>query len=535
MKQATLLLMSSIFLFLSSVAQRSSDNPYDEVEDYAEGLARVKLDGKYGYINLSKREVIEVKYQDALDFSSGLAAVTENGKTWGYINTSGKKVIDFKLEEAKDFEGKFACAKKNGKWGILDKYGNTVVPFKYDESFYLNENGYGRIKENNKYGVVNDNGKVVVSAIYDDLGYFFSMRDNIIKAKKDGKWGFINITKGKTVIPFDYDFAKSYAEGLFPVLKNGKWGYVDADNKVVIPFMYADCNQFYGGEAKVYTREADLFNKGEFFYINRNNEKLGPGQWSFIYNKGSYNGTQYWSTNKSFPSDDIKKKWDENFYITSLRYGADGTYFLVMSKNSTFKNQRWATRETFEDLNKEIGNMWSGDKPTHPNYRITYLSFVKDKWLMVASEGTYTNTSQRLYRVKRPTASYFSDDYAPFPINSIEEQWKNKHFVDAIAFSPISMEYVYTMSNASYYVDQQYKQYTHLDQNELKAWEKKEYYPSQIIKQSGTYHIIYTKYTRGYKYSEQDIIISDNLPTRNIKSYWDKGFTITDVFNFDRD
>lgn len=532
MKQATLL-VSILLLFIGSFAQRSSDNPYDKVEDYSEGLARVKLDGKYGYINLSKREVIEVKYTDAHDFSNGLAAVSENGKTWGYINSSGKKVIDFKLDDVKDFDTKYACAKKNGKWGIVDKYGNTVVPFKYDESFYLNDNGYGRIMENKKYGVVNDNGKVVVSPVYDDMGYFFALEDNTIQAKKDGKWGYINITKGKTVIPFEYDQASSFSEGLFPVKKNGKWGYVDADNKVVIPMMYYSAERFKGGEAKVAIRDGYYLDSDDYIFINKNNEKLGPGNWLFLYHKGSYNSTQFWSSNKSFPSDDIKKKWDEGFYITSLRYGFDDNFFLVMSKNTTFKGQRWATRETFDELNTELSKMWNGDKATHPKYRITYLSYINNKWLMIASEGTYTNNNQHLFRKKSSGGLYFGN-YISFPITTIEEEWKKGRYVDAIALNPKDLEYVFTVSDASYYVDQKYESYSHLEDDELKAWAKKDYYPSQIVKHDGTYHVIYTKYTKGYKYSDQEVIVSETLPTRNVKGFWDKGYTITDIHSFER-
>ncbi|GEM_PF-2689239 len=535
MKQATLLVISSIFLFFSLQAQRSSDNPYDEVDDYSEGFARVKLDDKYGFINQSKKEVIEVKYRKAREFSSGFAAVSEDGKSWGYINTSGKKVVDFKLEDAESYYNNYASAKKNGKWGVLDKYGNTVVAFKYDESIYINPAGIGRVQENKKFGIVNSNGKLIVPTNYDHIPSYLYSSDNITHAQKDGKWGYINITKGKTIIPFDYDEANSYNEGLFPVKKNGKWGYVDADNKVIIPFMYYDCGMFHGGEAKVYTSQKTLLGGGDYIFINKKNEKLGPGNWSFLYHKGSYNTTQFWSTNKSFPSDDIKKKWDEGFYITGLRYGFDDNYILIMSKNATLKGQRWATRETFAELDKEIAKMWNGDKPTHPKYRITYLSYVKDKWLMVASEGTYTNNNQRVYRVKKPTSYYFSDSYAPFPISSIELQWKEKRYVDAIAYNPKDMEYVYTMSDASYYVDQKYESYTHLDENEFKAWEKKDYFPSQIVKQDGTYHVIYTKYSKSFKYSDQQLITAETAPTRGVKAYWDKGFTISDIYSFERE
>lgn len=532
MKKVTLLVVSSLLLFLVSTAQRNSDNPYDEVEDYSEGLARVKLDGKYGFINLAKKEVIEIKYAEARDFSYGLAAVSVDGKKWGYINTSGKKVVDFKLDEAHAFDEEYACAQKDKKWGMLDKYGNIAIPFKYDKSFYLN-NGYARVQENGHYGIINKNGKVLVPFIYADLGYFYESDEKYITAKKDGKWGYISYDKGKTIIPFEYESAGGYNEGLFSAKRNGKWGYVDKENKVVIPFMYYNARLFIGGEAKVFTSEGGLFDDGDFIFINKNNEKLGPGQWGFLFSKGGFNGKQYWSSTKTFPSDDIKKKWDEDYYISSLRYGFDGNYFLVMTKNSSLKAERYVRRDSFDELNEEVGKMWAGSKPTHPQHRISYLSYLNGEWFMVATKSSYSNNNQRLFRIK-PT-SYLYENYAPFPISSIENNWKEGRYVDAIALNPKTKEYVYVASNASYYTDQKYQSYYYnLEQKDINAWEKKGYTPTQIIKHDGTYHVIYTKFSRYSNTTDATLNISDNLPTRDIKGYWDKGFTITDIFKFER-
>ncbi len=68
---------------------------YDDVEDFVEGLAAVKLDGKWGYIDTTGREVIPFKYDYAGDFSEGLAAVNLDGKR-GFIDTTGQVVIPCK-------------------------------------------------------------------------------------------------------------------------------------------------------------------------------------------------------------------------------------------------------------------------------------------------------------------------------------------------------------------------------------------------------------------------------------------------------
>jgi hypothetical protein len=78
------------------VAKNQSDNrvvnsftKYDNVMNFDEGLAAVKLNSKWGFIDKTGREVIPRKYDEAHDFSEGLAAVKQNSK-WGFIDNTGK-------------------------------------------------------------------------------------------------------------------------------------------------------------------------------------------------------------------------------------------------------------------------------------------------------------------------------------------------------------------------------------------------------------------------------------------------------------
>ena len=51
---------------------------YDWKGEYYEGLAMVRLDKKYGFIDKTGKEVIPIKYDDASSFSEGLASVSLN-------------------------------------------------------------------------------------------------------------------------------------------------------------------------------------------------------------------------------------------------------------------------------------------------------------------------------------------------------------------------------------------------------------------------------------------------------------------------
>ena len=81
------------------VKKEPSAQPVQQTKKYAwkgeyyEGLAMVRLDKKYGFIDKTGKEVIPIKYDYAEGFSEGLAQVKLNNK-WFYINQKGECVKD---------------------------------------------------------------------------------------------------------------------------------------------------------------------------------------------------------------------------------------------------------------------------------------------------------------------------------------------------------------------------------------------------------------------------------------------------------
>ena len=84
---------------------------------------------KYGYLNAdASKVVIDFQYDDASSFCNGLAAVKKDGK-WGYIDTEGNVVIDFLFDEADYFHDEQAEVSIAYETFIIDKEG-TIVGYK---------------------------------------------------------------------------------------------------------------------------------------------------------------------------------------------------------------------------------------------------------------------------------------------------------------------------------------------------------------------------------------------------------------------
>lgn len=92
------------------------------------GLIKVRLDGKYGFINKDGEEIIPCKYEDADNFPDGLVKV-KSAEGWGFVNENGEEIIPCKYEKANGFlfVANTAEVKLNGEWINIDKTGKQVT------------------------------------------------------------------------------------------------------------------------------------------------------------------------------------------------------------------------------------------------------------------------------------------------------------------------------------------------------------------------------------------------------------------------
>ena len=81
-----------------------------------------------------------------------MAAVTLNGKEWGFIDKSGKEMVPLKYDQAITFHEGLARVIFNNKYGFVDKNGKEVISLIYD---YAHRCSNGLIaRPNNKWGFI---------------------------------------------------------------------------------------------------------------------------------------------------------------------------------------------------------------------------------------------------------------------------------------------------------------------------------------------------------------------------------------------
>lgn len=137
---------------------------YDNVSMFDEGLAMVKKDGMYGFINTKGEQVADCMYEDYDYFGrDGVTSVMLNGK-WGYIDEAGNELTEFIYSEAGEMtNGRAAVAKGENKKGILEISMTELFPCEYDD-IYINYRS-ANLTSGNREICVNEAGNVLEETI----------------------------------------------------------------------------------------------------------------------------------------------------------------------------------------------------------------------------------------------------------------------------------------------------------------------------------------------------------------------------------
>lgn len=134
-----------------------------------------------------------IKYPD---YDSDIIGATTDFENWGYIDKYGNTIIDFKYKDIHDFVGSYAFVAKDlteKNHGLIDKNGNEILPFKFSfvaplEIKALNNGEIFIIGQNGKFGIVDKKGNAVIDFIYD---YIIESMGYLIVTYKD-KYGIFN-------------------------------------------------------------------------------------------------------------------------------------------------------------------------------------------------------------------------------------------------------------------------------------------------------------------------------------------------------
>ncbi len=346
---------TELYGMLSVTGEVVIEPKYEYLDLFSEeGLARFCDHGLWGYVNLEGKEVIPAHYEDANNFSEGLAAVKIDG-LYGFIDVSGEMMIEPQFMGVQEGFLYDRCAVIAGnKIGLIDRSGKRIVETQYIAISLYCENYFIFIDHQGLYGIIDRDGHEMIdrvqSEIYavTDSGYYF-VRDSdmeyqdlmidfegnqyyvdvffpnypiyqihsnsIIGFSTDGEnWGLIDLEDGSIVIEEQFDnvvlfpgetFAYTNSGSKYGLVNaltgesildceykglsveyeyisfkasNDKWGVMDLEGNTVLEPIYGDiqCSPFgefvisYDGGSAIVDPEGNVLHRFTEYTINNN-------------------------------------------------------------------------------------------------------------------------------------------------------------------------------------------------------------------------------------------------------------------------
>lgn len=159
---------------------------------FSDGLAKVFVDGKAGFINSKGEIVVKPQFKDAGRFRESLAPVEfENGK-WGYINRRGEVVIKPDFDWALMFRENRALVQIGKKWGYIDNAGGIVIKPQFDHADSFSE-GLAHVqlyREKYYSGYIDKNGTWIIQPIWNGGGDFVGGQAKVDLDVKDNQGNY---------------------------------------------------------------------------------------------------------------------------------------------------------------------------------------------------------------------------------------------------------------------------------------------------------------------------------------------------------
>lgn len=203
--------------------------------------------------------------------SKDYMVVFKNNK-WGVIDSNGNIVIDPSYEEMmtipnskKDVflciynvnyeTGEYKTKALNSKnEEVFTQYEQIEAISNKDLSHNIwYEENVLKVKKDGKYGTINLAGKELTSCQYDEIVAIEGIK-NALKVTKDGKMGIID-NEGKAILPVQYqditNLGKDNKDGFIIKAEDGKYGVVNYSNQIVLETKYDEIEKVYGNDMYV--------------------------------------------------------------------------------------------------------------------------------------------------------------------------------------------------------------------------------------------------------------------------------------------
>lgn len=180
------------------------------------------LDGDYGIVDASGKQLIPIRYQQCCIVNDRFFAMFKEDGSCDIFDKKGTLVSSYQQilelfiedEEISFFDNDHFVVMKDSLWGIADSNFNLVLPYRYNELYYLGH-GFAQVVNADESATLIDlSGKTIIEGPYH---YFERVTDQLFKFYtyspdnyEDMVAGFIDIFGNSTATKADISKMKSW-------------------------------------------------------------------------------------------------------------------------------------------------------------------------------------------------------------------------------------------------------------------------------------------------------------------------------------
>jgi WG containing repeat len=255
------------WVFIDRTGRFAIPPQYFWVDAFSEGLARVSVAGEVGstgYIDSQGQFVIPPHLTYGASFHEDLAAVIIGGPCqitnggscsrtefqptvqnasydcrYAFVDKSGKPISDLRFDDAMDFSEGLAPVRMGQQWGYVDRSGQISIPTRFQWAEPFSE-GLAAASENGKFGFIDHSGSFVIAPQFDAADGFSDGRALVSSSNGLTKWTYRFINKtGNPAFPGDFSAAASFSYGLAHVALKGKgrFAWINTSGKPVFSYV----------------------------------------------------------------------------------------------------------------------------------------------------------------------------------------------------------------------------------------------------------------------------------------------------------
>jgi len=190
------------FITKSGEIMIANDDRFEEINDMSEEFIGVKIDGRWGFVDINGKLRIANQYDNIGSYNEGLAPIKILGR-WGYIDKREDIMVQPAYDTVYSFRNGLCEVVKKGKYGLIDATGKITLECEYDAMKRLKTGGFLTL-QNAKYGLASEQGRLLILPRFDHVK---DLDNGFVIATRKGRYGLLS-NKGVNIIPMIYEELK---------------------------------------------------------------------------------------------------------------------------------------------------------------------------------------------------------------------------------------------------------------------------------------------------------------------------------------